>query len=137
MILKKKQNQPLADVFMKNVFFKIWQSSRETTWVRVFLSKVAGLQPATLLKKKLQHRFFRGILQKFYKQNFIENLRGTASKGSSHFVLPHKGDFYLRYCKEIKHFHNTHKNVPLKSNHGFRIWKFHHDISRIPDSTHL
>ena len=121
MILKKKQKPPLADVFVKNLFFKIWQSSRETTCVGVFLRKVAGLQPATLLKKKLQHRFFRGILQKFHKQNFIENLQGTASKGSSHFVLQHKGDFHLRHCKEIKHFHNTHKNVPLETNHGFRI----------------
>ena len=121
LILKKTQNQPLADVFMKKVFFKILQSSRESICVGVFLSKVAGLQPATLLKQRLQHTFLRGILQNFYKQNFIENLRGTASEGSSNFVLQHKVDFHLRHCKEIKHFHNTHRIVSLKTNHRLKI----------------
>ena len=119
----------------KRLFFKVSQSSGQSICVGGFVSKVAGLlQPATLSKKWLQHRFFCVILQNFYNHNFSENLQGTASKGSSYFVFKHKVD--LRHCKEIKHFHNTHKNVPLKTNYRFKIWKFQRDISRIPDSSH-
>ena len=99
----------------KMLFFKVSQSSGQSICVGIFLSKVAGLlQPATLSKKWLQHRFFCVILQNFYKHNFSENLPRTASKGSSYFVLKPKVD--LCHCKQIKYFHNTHKNVPLKTN---------------------
>ena len=108
-----KNRQPMF--LRKRLFFKVSQSSGQSICVGGFVSKVAGLlQPATLSKKWLQHRFFCVILQRFYKHNFSENLPGTASKGSSYFVFKHKVD--LRHCKEMKHFHNTHKNVPLKTN---------------------
>ena len=88
----------------KRLFFKVSQSSGQSICVRGFVSKVAGLlQPATLSKKWLQHRFFCVILQNFYNHNFSENLQGTASKGSSYFVFKHKVD--LRRCKEISIIH--------------------------------
>ena len=103
--LQENTKKPLADVFAKKVFFKILQSSGQSTCVGVFESKVVGLhQPATLWKKWLQHRFFRVILQNFFKHNFSENLWGTAFKGSSYLVFKHKVDWH--HCKEIKNFHN-------------------------------
>ena len=106
----------------KRLFFKVSQSSGQSICVGGFVSKVAGLlQPATLSKKWLQHRFFCVILQNFYNHNFSENLQGTASKGSSYFVFKHKVD--LRHCKEIKHFHNTHKNVPLFNRRSKRLFQ--------------
>ena len=57
-------------VLWKKVFFKISQNSQESTYSRVsFFNKVAGLRPATLLKKKLWHRNFPVILR-----NFLEHL---------------------------------------------------------------
>ena len=42
----------------KNEFLKTLQNSQESICARVFLSKVAGLRPATLLKKRLWDRCF-------------------------------------------------------------------------------
>ena len=104
-------------ILLKKVFFKISQSLGQSTCAGVFVSRVVGLfQPASLSKKWLHI-----ILQNFYKHDFSENLPGTASKSISYFVFKHQVD--LRHCNEIKHFHNTHKNVPLKTNYSFKIWK--------------
>ena len=46
-----------AEVFWKKVFLKISQNSQENIFARVFFNKVAGLRPATLLKKRLAQLF--------------------------------------------------------------------------------
>ena len=61
---------------VKMVFLEISQNSQENTCARVsFFKKVAGLRPATLLKKRLCHRCFPVNLAKFLRTPFsIEHL---------------------------------------------------------------
>ena len=66
------------NVSCKKVFLKISQNSQENTCARVsFLiklqAKVAGLRPATLLKKGLWHKCFPVNFAKFLRA-LIENL---------------------------------------------------------------
>ena len=42
-----------------------------------FFIKVEGLTPATLLKKRLQHRFFPADRAKFLITPFLQNISGT------------------------------------------------------------
>ena len=75
--LKKVRNRSSHRRFsVKKVFLEIWQNSQENTCARVsFFNKVAGLRPATLLKKRLWHRSFPVNYAKFLKiPFFIEHL---------------------------------------------------------------
>ena len=45
-------------VLHKKVFLKISQISQENTWWSLFLLKLLGFRPATLLKKRFQHKVF-------------------------------------------------------------------------------
>ena len=57
---------------VKKVFLKILQNSQENTCDRVsFFNKVAGLRPATLLKKRLWHRCFPVNFAKFLRTPFL------------------------------------------------------------------
>ena len=55
------------------MFFKTSQNSQKTTCVRASFNKVAGLRPATLLKRRLWHRFFPVNLQDFFAALFLQN----------------------------------------------------------------
>ena len=66
---------------VKKVFLKNSQNSQENICVRVsfliklqasdlFFNKVAGLKPATLLKKRLWHRYFPENFAKFLRTPF-------------------------------------------------------------------
>ena len=59
------------------VFLEISQNSQENTCARVsFFNKVAGLKPATLLKKRLWHSCFPVKFAKFPRTPFLtEDLR--------------------------------------------------------------
>ena len=61
---------------VKKVFLEISEHSQENTCARVsFFNKVAGLKPATLLKKRLWHRRFPMNAVKFLRTPFhIEHL---------------------------------------------------------------
>ena len=53
-------------VLLKKVFWKISQNSQENTCARVsFFNKVAGLKPATLLKRDSGTGVFLSILRNF------------------------------------------------------------------------
>ena len=54
-----------AGVLLKNEFLTISQNLQENTCVRVFFNKVAGLRPATLLKKRLWQGCFPVNFAKF------------------------------------------------------------------------
>ena len=56
---------------MKKLFLKIPQNSQENTCARVLFNKVAGLRPATLLKKWLWHRCFPVNFVKFLRTPFF------------------------------------------------------------------
>ena len=61
---------------VKKVFLEISEHTQENTCARVsFFNKVAGLKPATLLKKRLWHRCFPMNAVKFLRTPFhIEHL---------------------------------------------------------------
>ena len=54
-------------------FLEISQNSHENTCARVFLNKVAGLRPVTLLKKRLWNMCFRADFVKFLRTSFSQN----------------------------------------------------------------
>ena len=60
----------------KKVFFEISQNLQENTCASVsFFNKIAGLSPATLLKKRLRHRCFHVNFAKLLRTlSFIEQL---------------------------------------------------------------
>ena len=55
---------------VKKVFLEIWQNSQKNTSARVFFNKVAGLRPATVLKKRLCHRCFPVNFEKISRNTF-------------------------------------------------------------------
>ena len=56
---------------VKKMFLKIAQNSQENTCARVSFLKVAGLRPATLLKKRPWHRCFPVNFVKFLRTPFF------------------------------------------------------------------
>ena len=57
---------------VKKVFLQILQNSQEKhLWQSLFFNKVAGLRPATLLKKRLWHRCFPVNFAKFLRTPFL------------------------------------------------------------------
>ena len=75
-------------------------NSQENTCARVsFFNKVAGLRPATLLKKRLRHRCFPVTFTKFLRTTFlIEHLRATASSKNAYFHC----DPSIKKCRCIR-----------------------------------
>ena len=69
------------EVFCKSDVLKNFVKSQENTCVGVsFFNKVVDLRPATLLKKRLQHRCFPLDFTKFLRTFFFtEHLRATPS----------------------------------------------------------
>ena len=60
-MLLEEDNTEVAtrSVLWKKVFLEVLQNSQENTCARVsFLNKVAGLRPATLVKKRFWHMCF-------------------------------------------------------------------------------
>ena len=56
------------------MFLKILQNSQENACGRVPLFKklqVTGLQPAALIKKRFQHRYFIVVLAKLFRTPFL------------------------------------------------------------------
>ena len=63
-------------MFFKESVQKIFQNSQKTPVLSLFFNEVGGLRPATLLKKRLQHRRFPVNFAKFLRAPFfIEHLR--------------------------------------------------------------
>ena len=59
-------------VFYKKVFLKNSQNSHENKCVSLFFNKVAGLRPATLLKKRSRHECFPVNFANFLKTLFLK-----------------------------------------------------------------
>ena len=66
-------------VLQKKVFLEISLKSQENNNARVFFNKVAGLRPATLLKKTLAHAFTCEFCEISKNTFFTKHLRTTAS----------------------------------------------------------
>ena len=59
---------------IKKVFLKVLQNSQETPVSKsFFFNKAAGLSPATLLKKRLQHKCFSVNFAKFLRTPLLQN----------------------------------------------------------------
>ena len=63
-------------MFYKNAALKNFAifTEKHLYW-SLFFNKVAGLRPATLFKKRLQHNFFSMNIAKFLKTPILKNTR--------------------------------------------------------------
>ena len=59
---------------IKKVVFKISETSQENPCVEAFFNKVAGLDPASFLKKKLQHKCFPVKFAKLLRTPILKNI---------------------------------------------------------------
>ena len=58
---------------VKKIFLEISQNSQESTCGSLFFNKVAGLRPATLLKKRLWHKCFPVCFTTFLRTLLSQN----------------------------------------------------------------
>ena len=70
LILFKFQKQSLAGVLQNKFSLKFWNTQRKTPVMESLISKVKGLHPATLFRKKLQHKCFTLNFAKFLRTPF-------------------------------------------------------------------
>ena len=59
---------------VKRCSWKLHKIHRKNLCWSLFLNKVAGLRPGSLLKKRLQHRCFPLNLVKFFNNSFFKNI---------------------------------------------------------------
>ena len=71
----------------------------------LFLNEVAGLRPTTLLKKRLWHRCFSVIFEKFLQTPFLQNTSGR-------LLLNYK--FYVKGLQIGKIYFINVQNIPMK-----------------------
>ena len=76
-----------------------------------FFNKVAALSPATMLKKRLWHRFFPVNLVKFLRAPFLQNTSGRLLLNLGYFVL--SGSYYAVFHKDAVIELALDKNYPL------------------------
>ena len=96
----------------------------------LFLNKVAGLKPATLLKKRLWHRCFPVNFAKFLRTPFpTEHLRWLLLYGLQHIILQEQSvlsDVVKLFHSKFKGalmqilpiYSNSYKNNTLKISHS-------------------
>ena len=70
------QKQPLEVFYKKSVLRNFAKFTGKNLRQNLFLNKVAGLRPATLLKKRLWHRCFTVNFVKFLRTPFLQNTYG-------------------------------------------------------------
>ena len=73
---KLLQKQPPEVFYKERCSYKFRKINRKHLCQSLFLNKVAGLRPATILKKKLWHRCFPVNLAKFLGTPFLQNTSG-------------------------------------------------------------
>ena len=84
-----KSGSSCSQMFIKIVFWKIWQISQENTYVGVFFNKVAELV-CNIIKRRLQHRRFYVKFAKFVRTVcFAEHrwLLPQINKGLNHNLV--------------------------------------------------
>ena len=76
--------EAVAGCSVKKVFLKISHNIQEITCARVsFFNKVAGLRPATLLQKRLWHRYLPENFAKFLRTTFLPNTKYSETKADN------------------------------------------------------
>ena len=74
--IKHVQKQPPGVLYEKRSSLKFRKFIRKHLCQSLFLSKVAGLRPATIFKKRLWHRCFPAKFVKFLRTPFLQNTSG-------------------------------------------------------------
>ena len=70
------QKQPPELFYEKGVLRNLTKFTRKHLCQSLFFNKVAGLRPATLLKKRIWHRCFPVNFAKFLRIAFLQNTSG-------------------------------------------------------------
>ena len=70
----------------------------------IFFNKVVGLQPATLLKKRLRHKCFRANLAKFSRTPFLQNTTDGCFYSGSYVTDSPFTRMYMVQWKKLKMF---------------------------------
>ena len=70
------QKQPPEVFYVKGVLRNFHKTCRKHLWQSLFFNKVAGIRPATLLKKRLWHRYFPVSFMKFLRTPFLQTTSG-------------------------------------------------------------
>ena len=103
------QRQLFADVLQNMSSVKFSKTHRKTPVPDLFLNKVAGSNPATLLKQRLQYRYFVN-LAKFLKTLIIGQLWMTVSANHDGLhrtprtiILSNTKPFKRQHHKMVKH----------------------------------
>ena len=82
--LKKTYRSSRPEVFRKKGALRNFAKfTGKHLWQRLFFNKVAGLRPATLLKKSLWHRCFPVNFVKFLRTPFFYRTPPVAASGCS------------------------------------------------------
>ena len=92
---------------VKKVLLEISKNSQENTCARVFFNKVAGLRPATLLKKRAWHWCFAVNFTKFLRTSFYIEHLWWLLLFDGYFMFIAKGKLYFSlicsfYCCLVK-----------------------------------
>ena len=69
----QKQKQPPEGFYKKGALKKFHKAHLKTPVLESLSNRVPGLMPATLLKKRLQHRCFQVNFVKFLRKPFLPN----------------------------------------------------------------
>ena len=75
-VFMDQQKQPPEVFYEKSVLRNFAKFTGNTCAVVSFFNKVAGMRPATLLKKRLRHRCFPVNFAKFLRTSFLKNTSG-------------------------------------------------------------
>ena len=85
----------------------------------LFLNKVAGLSPATLLKKKLWHRCFPMSFAKLLRKPFSQNTNGWLLLKQAHIWLNTKISFRSSFTVTAQNIHTLRED-----GYGYQwLWK--------------
>ena len=88
-------------IFLKKTLLKISLWLKLSVWC-LFSSKIAGLRPATLLKKRLKHRFFPANIANWYRRNVWSNSIQEPVKIKSCLLLIDLFDMFTQAVKSYE-----------------------------------
>ena len=130
-----KKQPPKVFCFEKGVLRNFTKFTRKYLCQTLFFNKVAGMRPATLLKKRLWHRCFRVNFAKFLRQPFLQNTFGRL------LLYSRKISWFECFINLTGH-HTTNRSSLFKSGIGIiithwgltKIWQLTKIMTHLHDS---
>ena len=100
--------QKPSEVLLKKEFLKNFTKfkGKHLCW-SLFFKKDSGLRPATLLKKRLQQKFFLWILWSFQEHLFYRTLPNDFFSNLSHSFILHRSFIYLFGPSFVRKIHKN------------------------------